>query len=494
MHAPYLIVPNLAHFMDASSDCDCACELTLPDVQAVQPPSARWQTWPLHGLLPVNNAGDAVVIFAQGTLSAVVANAPAQQILHAFNTPVTLQQARKQVEGITWPAFEQIARAMQQAGLLQPCDAPTPAMTGESVLSAWLHVTDRCNLRCDYCYLPHVREDMTDETGLQVLETIFRSAVQHGFKKVKLKYAGGEPLLRLDFVLRLHDAARRLSQQNDISLQGIVLSNGTLLTSEKARLLVNSGLRLMISLDGLGHYHDAHRRYVSGRGSFQEVAQAVERAQDSGLPLTLSVTISSRTVEGLPDLVGWIVARDIPFSLNFYRENDRSMGFEDLQLDDEKIIRGVQKAFEVIESNLPRRTLLGGLLDRANLSAMHEYTCGVGRNYLVFNQHGQVAKCQMLIRNPITDLSDTDPLRTLQTDQKGIQNLPVLAKEGCQTCEWRHWCAGGCPVATFRAAGRYDTRSPYCNIYKALFPAVFRLEGLRLLRYQNEPQVTNALV
>jgi uncharacterized protein len=64
-----------------------------------------------------------------------------------------------------------------------------------------------------------------------------------------------------------------------------------------------------------------------------------------------------------------------------------------------------------------------------------------------------------------------------------VQNLLVEEKEGCRDCTWRYWCSGGCAVATFRATGRYDVKSPNCNIYKAIYPQALRLEGLRLLRY-----------
>ena len=40
------------------------------------------------------------------------------------------------------------------------------------------------------------------------------------------------------------------------------------------------------------------------------------------------------------------------------------------------------------------------------------------------------------------------------------------------------------PLLTYRATGRFDVKSPNCNIYKALFPGVLHLEALRLLRYE----------
>ena len=364
-----------------------------------------------------------------------------------------------------------------------------PTKQDDRVLHAWLHVTDRCNLRCSYCYLPHVREDMSAATGRASIDASFRSALANSFKQIKLKYAGGEPLLRFPLIVELQRYAQSLADSYGLEMEGVVLSNGTLLTTEMLEMLKSLGLRLMISLDGFGTYHDSHRPYAGGRGSFKDVAEAVDLALANGLVPNISVTVSSRTAEGLPEIMGWILERELPFSLNFYRENELSASHEDLRLDEEKIIKGMLAAFKVIENNLPKRSFLGGIIDRANLSAAHTHTCGVGQNYLVFDQNGQVAKCQMHIRKPITDIHVADPLAVIRADQIGIQNLSVEEKEGCKSCEWKHWCAGGCPLATYRATGRYDVKSPNCNIYKALFPEALRLEGLRLLKYQDDPEV-----
>jgi uncharacterized protein len=80
-------------------------------------------------------------------------------------------------------------------------------------------------------------------------------------------------------------------------------------------------------------------------------------------------------------------------------------------------------------------------------------------------------------------------LDAVRSDQLGIQNISVEEKEGCKDCQWKYWCAGGCSLATHRVSGRYDVKSPNCNIYKALFPEALRLEGLRLLKYADDPEV-----
>jgi uncharacterized protein len=138
---------------------------------------------------------------------------------------------------------------------------------------------------------------------------------------------------------------------------------------------------------------------------------------------------------------------------------------------------------KIIENKLPRHSLLASLVDRANLSIPHNRTCGVGQNYLVFNHRGQISQCQMTMDDVLADVCDPEPLLSLCAPQNGIVNMSVDEKGECRECEWRYWCAGGCPVQAYRFTGRYDAKSPYCNIYKALYPEVIRLEGLRLLKY-----------
>jgi len=134
---------------------------------------------------------------------------------------------------------------------------------------------------------------------------------------------------------------------------------------------------------------------------------------------------------------------------------------------------------------LPPYNLLGFILDRARLDTPHERPCGVGQNYLVINQHDQIAKCHMEIEQSITSIYSDDPLAVICADTVHLQNLSVDEKDGCRDCTWRYWCAGGCPALTYRITDRYDVESPNCHIYKSLFPAALRLEALRILKHSH---------
>ncbi len=132
-----------------------------------------------------------------------------------------------------------------------------------------------------------------------------------------------------------------------------------------------------------------------------------------------------------------------------------------------------------IEKKLPRRSLLNSLLDNATLSDHHLHPCSAGKHYMAFDCAGGIAKCQMEYGRPVTSIKAADPLAELRRSAAGVQNISIEEKAECRSCEWKYWCAGGCPLSAFAAAGRYDAKSPNCSVYQKLYPEVFRLEQLR---------------
>jgi uncharacterized protein len=419
------------------------------------------------------------------TSGAVVLNDAALAMAQHFRQPRPLTDLPA-----TWKeqwGGEAVAAAlarMAQVGILTAADrAEAQPADASTTLVAWLHLTERCNLRCSYCYLSAGAQDMSLDTGKAAVEATFRSASARGYRQVKLKYAGGEPLLRFSQISDLHRHAQSLATRQGVGLDGVVLSNGTLLTAAMIETMKALGLRLMISLDGLQAVHDQQRLHANGRGSFAEVERAVDLALAHDIVPEISVTVTDRNVEGLPDLAAWLLERDLPFGFNYYREHGCSAGKSDLRLTEQPMIDGMLRAFDVIEQNLPRRSLLPSLVDHANLAAPHVHPCHAGRNYLVFDTQGRVARCQMQIRHAVDAAGVADPLALVQSDAIAFQNPAVEAKPACSDCAWKYWCAGGCPLAAWRATGRFDASSPNCHIYQTLFPAAVRLDGLRVLKY-----------
>ena len=375
-------------------------------------------------------------------------------------------------------------RCLRQAELIHPAgQARRPAFAPGRTLTAWLHVTNSCNLLCPYCYLNKSGEGMDETTGRAAVGAVIRSAVDHGFASVKLKYAGGEASLNHRLVLSLHEHARELAARHGLGLYATLLSNGAALPLSLVRSLHAAGIKVMISLDGIGALHDAQRPFTTGRPSFAHVERGIARLIEHDHAPHISVTITGRNAAGVADVVRFCLARNLTFSLNLFRDNDCAASFPDLRYEERAIISGLLGAFGAIEESLPRWSVLGSVLDRGQLLEPRQRSCGVGQDYVVIDQRGAVAKCHMEIEKTIGDVFTADPLDLVRRDRSTALNLIADDKEGCRDCDWRYWCTGGCTVATFRATGRYDVRSPNCNIYKAIYPPALRLEALRILKY-----------
>lgn len=392
-----------------------------------------------------------------------------------------------------WERWQQFAEPLPQKlpidselfgqALLQPHGADyRPQFSAPETLTAWLHVTNACNLDCPYCYVRKSSARMDESVGLKAVEQLFHSAEQNGFKTVKLKYAGGEATLHFKLIRRLHEAAKALAQQSGLALREVVLSNGVHMREQDINWLAETGVKLMISLDGVGETHDQQRPMKGGGRTFQYIENTVDNLLlRRGIQPDVTITITQRNAMTVADAVRWALERNLPVSLNFFRENLRTTSRTDLALEEQSIITGMLAAYAVFEEFLPEAPFLNGLLDRVQAQA-HAHTCGVQHSYVVVTHEGKLAQCQMHLDYPVANTVQSDMLPMVRGGL--IQNLSVDTKEGCQKCEFRYRCTGGCPLETYRVTGRWDVQSPHCHIYKTLFPAALRLEGLRLLKLQ----------
>jgi uncharacterized protein len=85
-----------------------------------------------------------------------------------------------------------------------------------------------------------------------------------------------------------------------------------------------------------------------------------------------------------------------------------------------------------------------------------------------------------------------DPVEVIQKTSIGTKNISVYEKLECANCEWKLWCSGGCPVLVKQIKGDYLEKSPYCEIYKEIIPALLRLEARSLLAVQFYPQTAKS--
>ncbi|MDY6993593.1 MAG: radical SAM protein, partial [Pseudomonadota bacterium] len=360
---------------DLENDCACTPSQILnrsignPDISVkeqifetvAQPPSLYTQAISSTHTLAFN-------LLEQGRPT--VLNQPALALLSHFATPQTVTSAEALFPTISRGTIYERVSQLSSLSLLERenaitlIDEPEPS---PEVLTVWLHVTNQCNLRCPYCYLHKTPDAMALETGRQSINAVIRSALAHNFKRIKLKFAGGEATLNFSLVAALQSYAQKQAASHNLTLESVILSNGVIVTNRMIDFLQEHRMKLMISLDGIGDYHDRQRPFINGRGSFQQVEKSLDRLIARNFLPDISITISNWNLAGLPETVEYVLQRGLPFSLNFYRENECSATISDLRYANQEIIAAMLKAFAIIEKYLPRRSLLNALVDRANL-------------------------------------------------------------------------------------------------------------------------------
>lgn len=152
-------------------------------------------------------------------------------------------------------------------------------------------VTEKCNLACTYCYETHKTNDrMTKEVGKAAVDLLFDQERLNGFMDIQkvpaiiLDFIGGEPFLEIDlmdyiveyFKFKAFDEGHPWAYNYMISIS----TNGTLYRSKKVQQFMerNKGrVSTTVSIDGNKDLHDACRVYRNGRGSYDKVAEAVEK-------------------------------------------------------------------------------------------------------------------------------------------------------------------------------------------------------------------------
>ena len=166
--------------------------------------------------------------------------------------------------------------------------------TGENKarLVFW-EVTKGCNLRCIHCRATATElsspTDLPTRNALNVIDQISAAA------NPILVLSGGEPLYRSD----IFQLARYAT---DKGLRVALATNGTLVTKDVARMIVDAGVRrVSISLDGADALtHDSFRGIP---GAFDAAVRGLRNLKELGMSVQINMTIARHNAHQLPDVL-----------------------------------------------------------------------------------------------------------------------------------------------------------------------------------------------
>jgi len=154
-------------------------------------------------------------------------------------------------------------------------------------------VTKGCNLRCIHCRATATElsspTDLPTRVALDIIDQIAAAA------SPILVLSGGEPLYRSDIFQLARYAAEK-------GLRVALATNGTLVTKDVARMIVDAGVRrVSISLDGAdAPTHDAFRGIP---GAFEAAVRGLQNLKSFGMSVQINMTIARHNAHQLPEVL-----------------------------------------------------------------------------------------------------------------------------------------------------------------------------------------------
>ena len=226
-----------------------------------------------------------------------------------------------------------------------------------------LAVTDRCNLRCNYCMpengippIPH-KEILSYEENLRLVN-IFSDL---GIKKLRI--TGGEPFVRKGLI----DFIESIRKSNPyISIH--ITTNGTLIFQylQKLKDLGINGINL--SLDT---FDKEKFRIITHMGNLDDVLRTLDKIIELQIPIKINTVVSNGfNADEIPDLAG--VAKDKDIEVRFIEKmpfNGKSREVNFINADE---------IYEILKRSYPKMIRLNGNNSTANLFSISGFIGKIG--------------------------------------------------------------------------------------------------------------------
>ncbi len=193
-----------------------------------------------------------------------------------------------------------------------------------------LSLTERCNLRCTYCYYKVSHEArslvMSDEIMEAAIRLAFERTIALRQTFLNITFFGGEPLLCMDLVHRGVEFAKSLvaerfgddfvvgvgaaeKSSTKFRLRFAVNTNGTLLDDSIIEFMKRERFRVYLSLDGPEAHHNICRRQVDGTGSFKLIEPHIPALRK--LDTVVLSVVTRDNMRSLSGAVRWIQAQGL---------------------------------------------------------------------------------------------------------------------------------------------------------------------------------------
>jgi radical SAM protein with 4Fe4S-binding SPASM domain len=344
-------------------------------------------------------------------------------------------------------------------------------LNSSSLLSSLvMELTERCNNDCVHCYINQPVNNSTiraRELSTNEIKDILREAASLG--SLRVRFTGGEPLLREDFE-ELYLFARRLG------LRVLLFTNATLITPYLAELLARVPPLEVIEVSFYGMKRRSYEGVTRVPGSFEAAWRGINLLLEKQIPFLVKSALLPSNKEEMHDFETWTATipwMDKPPSYSMFFDLRCRRDSEERN----KLIRGLRVSPEEGLKVLTRKHegYLRGMKEFCSkfLSPPSDklFSCGAGKVGVCVDAYGNFQPCIMLRHSDtVYDLkrgSLKDALTHFFPEVRKMRadNPDYLAR--CSFCFLKGLCEQ-CPAKSCMEYGTLDTPVEYlCEVAHA---------------------------
>ena len=384
-------------------------------------------------------------------------------------------RAKEQGEDIdiTYITDEQIKEILSDIdelktqGLLYKDEVKAYPVKSNEVKALCIHICHDCNMRCRYCFADEgayhaKRESMSFETAKQAVDFLIQNS---GNRKVlEMDFFGGEPLMNLDVIKQTVYYAKEQGAKVGKKFLFTTTTNALLLNDETIAFFNAEMENVVLSLDGRKEVHDAIRKSVNGKGTFDLIIDKIKnfirlrgdksyyvRGTFTAKNLDFSKDVLFIAKQGVDSISMEPVVTDIP-DLQIRQEHipEIEKEYENLC---EAYLDCYQKGepFNFFHFNID---LEGGPCLSKRVSA-----CGAGNEYFSVTPNGDLYPCHQFAGDSSFRMGSVFEGITKPELREKFKNSCLFTRKKCENCFAKFICSGGCSANNYHFNGDID--EPY---------------------------------
>lgn len=334
-------------------------------------------------------------------------------------------------------------------------------------LKAMFELTYRCNLKCRYCYVkPPVngqqksriaqRNELNAKEVFHILDQLAEAGC------LNIGFTGGEPFLRKDVFDILEYAKKK-------GFNVIILTNGTLITPEKADSLKRLGLN-KIDISFHTADEDTFDWFTKTAGTYKKVLRSIELLRERGIEVYLKTTAMTINKDNLINIRHLAVER---FGAHFrwgpevtraWDGGKENLKFRLMSQELLEIEKALQKDAEIEFEKLDSIEKKGRMPERRKgrhykIDHSRLFRCGAGRTEVVISPFGKMRLCPdiMFPDYPISKGNFSEGWRTLSDY---VKSTPPGHSYRCDKCKFVQYC-DVCPARGLLECGDMSACPPY---------------------------------